>query len=270
MPASVNVLTIKVLDIPNGTDITANGINDHGQVVGKFTDANGVRHGFVYEADSFVQVDYPGLPEINLYKINNLGQFVGSITNANGVVCGFFYDRGTFSPPFSLAAGGETYAYGINNRSEIVGTFYAGAGSKGFIYKAGQFLTPNLPGAPQTSFEDINDAGEVAGIAIDGQGTHGVVYLESPGLFTTQFDFPGVKTTYPQAINAAGQLGGECTAQNGKTFPFISLAGSLVSVAIPNAPNGASILGINARGQVCGNFNDATNMQQGYIAALAL
>jgi probable HAF family extracellular repeat protein len=270
MPASANVLTIKVLDIPNATQITANGINDHGQVVGQFTDATGAHHGFVYEVDSFVQVDYPGLPEINLYKINNLGQFVGSITNGNGVVCGFFYDRGTFSPPFSLSAGGETYAYGINNRGEIVGTFYAGAGSKGFIYKAGQFFTPNLPGAPQTSFEDINDAGEVAGIAIDANGTHGVVHLESLGLFAPKFDFTGVKTTYPQAINAAGQLGGECTAPNGKTFPFISLAGSLVSVAIPNAPNGASILGINARGEVCGNFIDANQVQHGYIAALAL
>jgi probable HAF family extracellular repeat protein len=269
MPASVNVLTIKVLDIPNAT-LTANGINDRGQVVGQFSDPKGTPHGFVYEADSFVHVDYPNMSGINLYKINNLGQFVGSVTDAKGVVCGFFYDRGTLSPPLSFMAGGGTYAYGINNRGEIVGTFYGGAGSRGFIYKAGQFLTPNLPGALQTSFQAINDAGEVAGISVDAKGTHGVVYLESAGLFTTQFDFPGVATTYPQAINAAGQLGGECTAPNGKTFPFISLAGSLVSVTIPNAPNGASILGINARGQVCGNFIDANQVHHGYIAALAL
>ena len=250
--------------------ISANGINDYGQVVGQFTDANALPHGFIYGNDAFVQIDYPNTTGIDLYKINNLGQFVGSAINANGVICGFFYDRGTFSPLLSLAAGGETYFYGINNRGEIAGTFYVGSGSKGFIYKAGQFLTPNFSGTPQTSFDDINDSGEVAGSAVDAKGTHGIIYLENMGVFTPPFDFPGAKITYPETINAAGQLAGECTTPNGKAFPFTSLAGSLVSVNVPNAPNGASIVGISSRNQVCGNFIDANQVHHGYIATLAL
>jgi len=270
MPASVNVLKVKLLEILNALQVIANGINDHSQVVGQFSDQNGTPHGFVYEADSFVQIDYPHMFGINLYKINNLGQFVGSITDANGVVHGFFYDGGTLSPPLTYGAG-ATYASGINNRGEIVGTFFGAGGSKGFVYKAGQFLTPNLPpGAQQTGFQAINDAGEVAGISVDAKGTHGLLYLERLGLFTPQFDFPGATVTFPQAINATGQLGGQCTAANGKSFAFVSLAGALVSVDIPNAPNGASILGINARGQVCGNFIDANQVHHAYIAELAL
>src|SRR5579884_2229752 len=102
MAASLNVLKIKVIEISNAIQVIANGINDHGQVVGQFSDANGVPHGFVYEDDSFTQIDYPHMTSIDLYKINNLGQFVGSVTDANGNVHGFYYDSGTLSPPLTL------------------------------------------------------------------------------------------------------------------------------------------------------------------------
>jgi probable HAF family extracellular repeat protein len=269
MPASLNVLKIKVIEISHATQVIANGINDHGQIVGQFTDQNGVPHGFVYEDDSFMRIDYPQMTSIDLYKINNLGQFVGSVTDANGNVHGFYYDSGTLSPPLALGPG-ATYFYGINNRGEIVGTYMGQGGSKGFLYKAGRFLVPNLPpGAQQTGFEDINDAGEVTGIYVDASGTHGIVYLTHAGLYTPRFDFPGTNVTYPQGINGNGQLGGECSI-NGKSLPFVSLAGTLASVNIPGAPGGASILGINARGQVCGNLIDANQVHHGYVAALAL
>ena len=269
MPAVINVTTIKTLDIPNAAQITANGINDNGQIVGQFTDQNGAAHGFVHEGDSFSQIDYPGMSGINLYKINNLGQFVGSISDPNGTVHGFFYDRGTLSPPLSYPGAGATYAMGINGRGEIVGTFYEAAASHAFIYKAGRFFAPNLPGAQQTGFQAINDAGQVVGISVDPKGTHAIVYLESAGLSTAPFDFPGASVTYPQAINSGGEIGGQYTPPGGKGLPFVSLAGSLVTVNIPGAKE-ASILGINGCGQVCGNYIDANQVHHGYIAALAL
>src|SRR5271169_1368372 len=118
MPASQTVISIKVLDTPATNGITANGINDHGQVVGQFGDTNGVVHGFVWEGDSLSQVDYPGMSAVNLYKINNLGQFVGSMNDPNGTVHGFFCDRGTLSLPLTHPGAGATYAYGINDRGE--------------------------------------------------------------------------------------------------------------------------------------------------------
>lgn len=267
MPPTVNVVEIKVLDIPNAIQITANGINDYGQVVGQFTDHSGAVHGFVYEADSFCQIDYPGMSGVNLYKINNLGQFVGSITDPTGTVHGFSFDRGTLSPPISYAGAGATYALGINNRGEIVGTFYEAGASHAFIYKAGRFYAPSLPGAQQTGFQAINDAGQVAGISVDAMGTHGIVYLESAGLFTAPFDFPGAGVTYPQAVNGGGQVGGQYTLPGGQGLPFVSMAGFLATVVIPAARE-ASILGINGRGQICGNFIDANQVHHGYIAAI--
>ena len=41
MPANTTLLHIKLLAIPGVTQMTANGISDHGQVVGQFTDSHG-------------------------------------------------------------------------------------------------------------------------------------------------------------------------------------------------------------------------------------
>jgi probable HAF family extracellular repeat protein len=72
MPANLTLLHIKLPAIQSVTQITANRINDHGQVVGQFTD-HGVPHGFIYEEESFCQLDYPGAAETNILGINNLG-----------------------------------------------------------------------------------------------------------------------------------------------------------------------------------------------------
>jgi probable HAF family extracellular repeat protein len=74
----------------NGADGTiAQGINDAGQVVGYYTDANGVAHGFLYSNGNYVTVDASpstvGLDEgTYLSGINDAGQIVGNYVNDNG------------------------------------------------------------------------------------------------------------------------------------------------------------------------------------------
>ena len=207
---------------------------------------------------------------VNLYKINNLAQFVGSMNDPNGTVHGFYFDRGTLSPPLTYPGAGATYAFGINDRGEIAGTYYAAAQkTEGSCFKAGRFHAPNLPSARQTASQAINNSGQVAGVAVEPKGTHGVIYLENPGLFTPQFDFPGAAVTYPDAANGGGQLGGQYTNPNGNGQAFVSLAGSLFTVTIPGAVS-ASIFSINDRGQVCGNFIDANQFHHGYVAVLPI
>lgn len=118
MPMNINLVNIKVLAIIGATQMNANGINDSGQVVGQFTDAGGVEHGFVYEGESFCQLDYPGATGTNILGINNLGQMVGMFTTPTGTY-GFLYDRATFSPPLTYPGGGNfTVANGINDRGK--------------------------------------------------------------------------------------------------------------------------------------------------------
>jgi probable HAF family extracellular repeat protein len=92
-------------------------------------------------------------------------------------VHGFLWDRGRFSRfdvPDSLA----TFAYGVNNRGQIVGSYFDAAGKQhGFLLERGHYRTLDAPGRPEGSdnngdgdidiFDsatlawDINDRGEV-------------------------------------------------------------------------------------------------------------
>lgn len=105
MPTSINLVSIKLLAVPGAIQMSANDINDNGQIVGQFTDALGNAHGFVYEEDSFCQLDYPGASTTEILGINNLGQMVGMFTTI-AATSGFLYDRGTFSFPLTFPLGG--------------------------------------------------------------------------------------------------------------------------------------------------------------------
>jgi probable HAF family extracellular repeat protein len=68
------------LDVPGSTFTQALGLNNSGQVVGTFTDAAGLGHGFVYTigAASFVTIDAPnGVGSTIVNGINDTGKLVG-------------------------------------------------------------------------------------------------------------------------------------------------------------------------------------------------
>src|SRR5690242_9312260 len=116
---NINIVQLTVLSAAGISLLSANDINDCGQIVGQFADAQGVSHGYVYKDGSLCQLDYPGATSTNALGINNLGQIVGMFTTASATT-GFFYDRGTFGPLQFPTAGNFTVANGINDRAEIV------------------------------------------------------------------------------------------------------------------------------------------------------
>lgn len=69
-----------------GGDVSANGINDAGMIVGCFRCFNvSSGDGFLDIGGSFFQVDFPGGVGTQVEGINNLGQIVGFYTDSNGV-----------------------------------------------------------------------------------------------------------------------------------------------------------------------------------------
>ena len=70
-----------------GTD--AKGINNEGQVVGFYTDSNGVAHGFLYSGGTYTTIDDPSGTDTILSGINDAGQIVGWYTDATSHQVGF-------------------------------------------------------------------------------------------------------------------------------------------------------------------------------------
>jgi probable HAF family extracellular repeat protein len=269
MPTTINLVSIKLLTIRGATQMSANDINDNGQIVGQFTDALGSVHGFVYEEDSFCQLDYPGASATEILGINNQGQMVGMFSMLT-VTSGFLYDRGTFSSPLTFPVGGNfTVPNAINDRGEIVGVYQdAIPGEHSFLFKAGKYETLVYPGAKETGAQGINNSGQVVGDFPDPKGTHGFVYLENVGVFTPALDCPTGTDTALRGINNGGQIVGGCFDLQGNEHPFLYIAGGLNPILVPSAIS-ASANGINDCGLVVGNFQSARGANS-FVAAISV
>lgn len=266
MASNVSVLSIELLKIPGATQITANAINDRSQVVGQFTDANGSPHGFIYEDESFCQLDYPNARATNILDINNHGQIVGMIVTATATL-GFIYDRGSFSSPLVYPGSTNlTIANGINDRGEIVGVHDAPPQGGSFYCALGIYKFISYPRGQGTNAQRINNSREIIGDFSDAGGTHSFVYLENVGAFTPPLNCLNAPVIAFRDVNNAGQIAGECVDAQTIEHPFIYADGTMYPVLIPGASS-ASINGINDRGQIAGNFQSSTGAQA-FIAAV--
>jgi probable HAF family extracellular repeat protein len=114
-----------VLD-PSGTPVQLiTSINDRGQMVGVFQNGQA----FVLTDGSFTTISDPKATRgTSAQAINDRSQIVGYYDDAKGAHA-FLYEDGAFTDianPSDLSVG-NTLAFGINNRGEIVGTYDAGA-----------------------------------------------------------------------------------------------------------------------------------------------
>ena len=75
-----------------GADFTApQGINDEGDVSGVYSDASGVRHGFVLtRSGRLITIDVPGVINTALFGVSDNGNVAGYYKTADGVYHGFY------------------------------------------------------------------------------------------------------------------------------------------------------------------------------------
>ena len=81
--------TFTPIEVPGATFTTAIGINARGQIVGSFTDARGVRRGFLLDRGMFTPIDVPGAAATTAFGITEQGQIVGFFIDTEGVTHGF-------------------------------------------------------------------------------------------------------------------------------------------------------------------------------------
>jgi probable HAF family extracellular repeat protein len=113
---------------PDGIEYSQlNAINNHGQMVGVFTDAAG-QHGFAYKlGGTFITIDVPNSQAgtTTASGINDLGEIVGYYSDAFNVTHGFIRsaDGGTYTTVDDPLSKSGTLIRGINDQRQIVGSF---------------------------------------------------------------------------------------------------------------------------------------------------
>ena len=111
------------INYPGSFNTDLRGINDAGQIVGRYWDnASGREHSFIYFNGVFTTIDFPGAIASNFERINNLGLIVGYHPNE-----GFLYSNGEFTPiDYPGPQTSFTQVTGINDASQLVGNYTTG------------------------------------------------------------------------------------------------------------------------------------------------
>jgi YVTN family beta-propeller protein/probable HAF family extracellular repeat protein len=259
-----NFITV---DYPGGTLNEVRQINNHGEMAGRYVDAEGVYHGFVVQNGVVTPINFPGALGTAVWGINDNGDLVGRYEDAEGITNhGFLFSNGVFTtidPPGST----WTFAEGINGVGQIVGYFIdAGGHNHGFLLSAGTYSTIDFPGSVLTNILKVDNVGAMVGYYDDSSGNeHGLLFQN--GSFIS-FDYPDAFFTDGFGINDGGQIVGYYAATaTSNTLGFEDNNGIFTTINFPAAVDGLAVEDINDAGQLAGAYIDATGMEHGFVSA---
>jgi probable HAF family extracellular repeat protein len=257
-------------------------INDFGQVVGSFNDAQGLNHGFVRYADGPLKtIDAPGAgagPDQGTvaYGINIEGEIVGQYNDSNNVYHGFLREPGGYLVTFDApgAANGQlqgTYAYDINVEGTILGIVVDSNNVfRGYLRsRTGAFTLFNVANAgsvvntfPASSL-GLNALGVSTGVYFDNFGEHG--YVRQNGGTITSFDPTGSTVTVPESINLEGAITGTFSDVNG-AHGFIRRAnGAITTLDVPGAFHYTNAVDMTPFGVITGIWGDSNGIYHGFV-----
>ena len=196
------------IDHPDAVAETgAPGINNRGQIVGGYIDAEGTIHGFLLDDGVFTPIDHPDAgsgpgPEPSPSASTTGARSWASTSMPTEAIHGFLLDKGrgaqrdrASSPPsiIRMAGSGRTTAFGINDRGRIVGSYIdAGGKGHGFVRDKGRgdrrtkASSPpiDFPGAAKTLALGLNNRDQIVGAtSMPKERCHG--FLLDEGEFTT-------------------------------------------------------------------------------------
>jgi probable HAF family extracellular repeat protein len=165
--------------IGSDPDGVAYGINNQGQAVGYSGTCTVANYAVVWENGTATALPDLGDPGAIAYAINSHGQIVGQAVNSDGTPLAALWQNNTATSLGGLLPGDEaSFATSINNRGQVVGSSFANGGwSHGLIWKNGVTIDLNtlFPASAHLfviSASNINDSGQIAGMAVETAGPH--------------------------------------------------------------------------------------------------
>jgi serine/threonine protein kinase len=154
------------------------GINDQGWTVGFYKDPSGESHAFKLNqgGNTYIPITVQGASSTVATGINKDGKIVG-FTTTSGVTSSFLLLPNGSVYSFQFKGGSDTWAMGINNKDQIVGSYLSHAGLlHGFVlsdptgpHSVWQSIV-DPDGIDSTVVNGINDKGDLVGSYVDSSG----------------------------------------------------------------------------------------------------
>jgi len=214
---------------------------------------------------SFTTFDFPGSTETVPFKLNASGEIVGAYFDGPNVEHGFLLQGGSFST-FDVPGGvGGTQPEGINDRTEITGTYYdvSSGLEPGFLRQPDGSVVTIVPPASTgyTEANGINNSGTIVGRYFGiSPGFQGFQF--SNGNYTT-IDVPEATSSSMYGINNLGDIVGAYTDASGVTHGFLMSNGGFTAIDFPGATE-TNAQSINDNGEIVGSTVVA-DVRHGYL-----
>lgn len=195
----------------------ADTLNNRGTIAGFFYDtAAGQFSGFFLQNGTWKTYNVPGMPagtDTTIYGLNDFGDFCGYYEQPPySAAVPYVNVGGAIDTSFNIPGSTGTYPYAINDRREIVGSWYDGTNTPhGFVREPGGGIRSyDAPGAGPlgTVLLGINVRGWMSGHFWD-VNNHEHGFVVSPRGNFYQIDAPGAATNLSQGGTAGGGINDE-------------------------------------------------------------
>jgi len=159
-------------------DGVAFGINNRGQAVGYSGTCTAANYAVVWENGTATKLQDLGDPGGIAFAINSHNQVVGQAVNSEGTALATIWQNHTVAALGGLVSGDvSSFATSINNRGQVVGSSFDSRGnwSRGLLWQNGMMIDLNtvFPASSNlfvVSASNINESGQIAGMAVDMAG----------------------------------------------------------------------------------------------------
>jgi probable HAF family extracellular repeat protein len=234
-------------------NFTAYGIGADGSVVGSGTNADSQGRAFVWKDGATTFLPTLGGPSAYATAIN--GSTVIGASMSGDFTRGFVYHGGDDIRSVGTLYGGDSIAYGINARGQVVGDSTDASGNdRAFLYSGGTLTDIGTLGGTDARARGINDAGMIVGGSQPGpgfpnDGAHAFLYHDG---VMHDLGTLGGGFSWAYAINDAGQVAGySLTAGDAAWHPFLYSGGVMHDLGSFGGDYGEAHA-INAAGVVVG------------------
>jgi probable HAF family extracellular repeat protein len=266
LPAAAATTSYKVQQInPTGSTKTyAIALNKSNTVVGNYTDASGVVHGFKFAMNKYTAINFPKANKFTRANgINDGNLIVGDFFGTDNFYHGFTFSSGKYTQ-YDIALGtASTSIFGVNNAGDTVGATGSGGPNQGFINIGGTVTEFYGSGTDNTFALAINNNNEVVGQFYDSTGNSHCFDRSSTGTIT-EIVYPSAVQTACTGINDSGLITGWYENSLNQFYAFEDNAGTFTSLDFISAS------GVNNSGSFVGYYlgpGASGGEPYGYIAS---